>query len=128
MNRMKKLIGTGFVAALILGGLPFVVHSSVNAADFAKVPLSDDDKCKFVRTLVDPFNDSEDGRVESITIGTRWYKGSTKEISTLDHLEKFLTEIDVDVFHEGQLLELDLRPDRVAVFFLNDRRVTTSCG
>ncbi|MGH1483963.1 MAG: hypothetical protein ACRBM6_35675 [Geminicoccales bacterium] len=128
MNRIKKLTGTGFVAALVLGGLPFVVHSSVNAADFAKVPLSDDHKCKLVRTLVDSFNDSEDGRVYSITIGTRWYKGSTKEISTLDHLEKFLTEIDVDVFHEGRFLELDLRPDRVALSFPNDRRVTTSCG
>jgi hypothetical protein len=50
------------------------------------------------------------------------------EISTVEDLQDFLSTIDVEIYSEAQLLDLDLRPNRVAVIRLPNDVFQASCG
>jgi hypothetical protein len=110
-------------AGLLVSSIP-----SAAAMEFGSNSSSSDDKCRLVSELLDEFNAPVQKRVEPIVMAMPSEARSEFEISTVEDLQDFLSTIDVEIYSEAQLLDLDLRPNRVAVIRLPNDVFQASCG
>ena len=121
---LEKPLSICAVAAVALA----LAISTADATEFRKSPVQHEEKCQFVTDLVEEFQESLDDKVEPISLNSPWSKTLARDVAKTDRLAAYLTDIGVDVYSEEQLLNLDLRNDRVSVFILNGGRIQVSCG
>lgn len=120
----KKPLSISAAAA----GMLTVAISIADATEFGKNPVQHEEKCQFVTDLVEQFQEPLGDKVEPISLNSPWSKTLARDVAKTDELAAYLKDMGVDVYSEGQILELDLRRDRVSVFILKGGRIQVSCG
>lgn len=121
---IKQVLSIHAAASILL----IAVSARADATEIYQMPLQQEEKCSFVTRLVASFQDPEEATVQPAGIKSLWNKRLARQVMQVDELVAYLTTIGVGVYSGEQLLDLDMRQDRISVFILKSGRMIASCG